>query len=150
MRRWDGLRPNKVAVSFCVRCNVERVVINKRCSVCKDRCKAPVPKYGSVSKLCHQGKRHQSTLEARRCNELHTLQAAGVIERLEAHPQVEFDLVVDGVPITTYRLDFRYLDKTSGAVVHEDVKGYANEVWPLKKRLMLACHRIDVQEWRGR
>jgi NADH pyrophosphatase NudC (nudix superfamily) len=27
-----------------------------------------------------------------------------------------------------------------------DSKGYANDRWPMKKKLMLACHGIKVQE----
>ena len=73
------------------------------------------------------------------------MQRAGLISDLELQPR--FALVVNGIKVGTYVADFSYVDKERGHVV-EDVKSPATRtnVFLLKKRLMLACHGIDVSE----
>lgn len=105
-------------------------------------------KFNARPTRCHQGTTHHSAMEAARCNELHALQAGGLIRDLEAHPQPRFDLDVNGVHITRYLADFRYTDAETGQAVVEDVKGHATQEYQLKKRLMLAVHNIEVQEVR--
>jgi hypothetical protein len=103
-------------------------------------------KYGAKAKRCREGVMHQSTLEARRCSELHLMQKGGLISDLEAHPQPRYRLDVEGVHICDYLADFRYLDTETGEEVVEDVKGWRTEVYKLKKRLMLACFGIEIRE----
>ncbi len=92
---------------------------------------------------------HQSTLESRRCTELHLLQKGGLIRDLEAHPQPRYSLDVNGVHVCLYLADFRYHDNQTGEVVVEDTKGRQTEVYRLKARLMLACHGVEIQEVRA-
>jgi hypothetical protein len=87
-------------------------------------------------------------MEASRCNELHALQAGGLIRDLEAHPQPRFDLRVNDVHVCHYLADFAYHDNESGTRVVEDVKGFRTDTYQIKARLMLACHGIEVQEVR--
>ena len=105
-------------------------------------------KYGNHPKRCKQGTIHHSGMEAARCDELHILQAGGLISDLEAHPQPKFDLAINGTHIAYYFPDFAYIDCGTGDKVIEDVKGFATETYKLKKRLMLACHGVEVQEVR--
>jgi len=99
---------------------------------------------------CSQNVMHQSTAEARRCNELHLMQQGGLIQELEAHPQPRFDLEVNGVKVCKYLADFQYVDAETGQTIVEDVKGWRTEVYKLKRKLMLACHGIEVEEVRAR
>lgn len=102
-------------------------------------------KFGNRPLRCRQGVMHQSTLEARRCDELHLMQQGGLIRDLEAHPQPRWSLDVNGVHVCHYLGDFRYFDNERGEVVVEDTKGIQTDVFRMKAKLMLACHGIDVQ-----
>ncbi len=88
-----------------------------------------------------------SKREAERYKELHLLQRAGEIRHLET--QVKLHLHVNGVHVCDYVADFTYqeFDKNDAPrLVVEDVKGYRTDVYRLKKKLMLACHGIEIQE----
>jgi hypothetical protein len=89
---------------------------------------------------------HHSKKESKRCTELHVMQAGGLIRDLEAHPQPRYDLEVNGVDVLRYIADFRYVDVDTGETVVEDVKGFKTEIYQIKKRLLLACHGIEVRE----
>lgn len=81
--------------------------------------------------------------EALRYGELKMLEQAGEIDELSL--QVPFRLDVDGVHICNYVADFVYRDKQGRQVV-EDAKGMRTEKYQLKKKLMLACHQIEILE----
>lgn len=88
-----------------------------------------------------------SKKEARRFGELMMLQGAARIRDLKTQVKYRFD--VNGVFIASLKVDFTYEElQRDGqwAFIAEDVKGYANDRWPMKKRLMLACHGIAVRE----
>jgi hypothetical protein len=104
------------------------------------------PKFGSKPKRCSENVWHQSTLEARRCTELHLMQKGGLIRELEAHPQHRYRLECNGVHICDYLADFVYVDTETGAIVAEDTKGFRTREFIIKSRLMLACHQIQVVE----
>jgi hypothetical protein len=101
---------------------------------------------GNKPLRCRQDIMHQSTLEARRCDELHLMQQGGLIQDLEAHPQPVFRLEINGVHICKYLADFRYVDAETGETVGEDVKGWRTETYNLKRRMMKAIHNIVVRE----
>lgn len=82
--------------------------------------------------------------EARRYQELRALEKAGVIRGLELQPR--YRLVVNGVEVCSYYADFQYEDLERRRTVVEDAKGVRTEVYKLKKRLMLACLGIEVEE----
>lgn len=83
-----------------------------------------------------------SAAEAKRARELVILQQRGDISGLQFQPR--YPIVVAGRPICTYVGDFAYLER--GALVVEDVKGWATREYQIKKKLMLACHGIAVRE----
>lgn len=149
-----------LTVRFCVPCNAERAFRGRRCTWCK-KAEPKASKYGNVptrdvpkpdgtpGRLIHSRK------EARRLGELRWLEKGGEIRNLQE--QVRFPLEVNGLLITTYVADFVYEQRTARALqlldaepewvrVVEDSKGYPNETYPLKKRLMLAVHGIEVLE----
>lgn len=87
-----------------------------------------------------------SKAEAARYLELKLLQTAGVIAALEIHPS--WQLVVNGVLIGRYTADFSYYDRQAGRDVVEDVKSAPTRTrdYVLRRKLMQACHGIEVQE----
>lgn len=102
-------------------------------------------KYRNVPTVI-DGFRFLSKLEAKRYAELKLLQRTGDIKGLEVHPRYPID--VQGKRICTYEADFRYTD-TRGTVHVEDTKGFRTALFLLKKKLMLACHGIEVEEVRA-
>jgi hypothetical protein len=98
-------------------------------------------KYRAVKAQCNAGHTHDSKREAIRCNELHTLQAAGEITDLMIHPQYWF--VINGRQLkhpngrrVGYKSDFEYIE--NGMLVTEDVKGVIVRDWPLRRAVFKA------------
>lgn len=89
------------------------------------------------------GIKFDSKREAKRYQELKLLERANEITGLQT--QVKFDLTVNGLRIATYKADFVYMTR-GGLRVVEDAKGYPNDRWPMKKKLMKAIHNVDVVE----
>lgn len=86
-----------------------------------------------------------SKKEANRYAELKMLLVADKITDLRIHPEYEFE--VNGVRVGKYTPDFRYVNERG--IVVEDVKSKAtktDEAYGLRKKLMLACHGIEVME----
>ena len=69
-------------------------------------------------------------------------QKAGEIDELAR--QVRFRLDVNGVHVAVYVADFTYV--RDGERITEDVKGAITPVYRLKKKLMKACHGIEILE----
>jgi hypothetical protein len=102
-------------------------------------------KYGN-KKAEEDGYTFDSKAEWRRYRELRLMERAGEIRQLTVHPR--YDLWVGDVKVCTYVADFFYADQRgpfSRAVI-EDVKGVRTAAYKLKKKLMLACLGIEVQE----
>lgn len=89
------------------------------------------------------GIKFDSRKEARRYRELTLLAAAGELKDLKL--QVPFDLIVNGQKICAYRADFTYTDK-AGQFVVEDAKGFKTPEYRLKKKLVKACHGVEIRE----
>jgi hypothetical protein len=89
------------------------------------------------------GRTFHSKKEAKRYGALLILQKDGTVGPIECQPR--FRLEVNGVHIADYVADFRYRDLQTGEVIVEDVKGYETPEFKLKKRLMLACHGVEVR-----
>lgn len=87
-----------------------------------------------------------SKKEARRYGELRIRQKAHQICGLELQPS--WDIKVNGIKICTYRADFAYLDLENQCRVVEDVKSKPTRtaVYMLKRKLMRACHGIEIVE----
>lgn len=93
-------------------------------------------KYRAKVTPCAHGHTHASIKEAKRCNDLHMLQKAGVIHSLEVEPQYWFGtngetIKHDNGRRVGYRPDFSYVENDKRKV--EDVKGFHARDWPLRK-----------------
>ena len=86
-----------------------------------------------------------SAAESKRFAELALMLDHGMIRNLEVQP--EFPIVINGIKVTTYRGDFRYLDK-DGRQVTEDVKPaiFRTDVYQLKKKLVESVYAITIRE----
>lgn len=85
-----------------------------------------------------------SKAEAARYAQLKLLERAGQISGLSVQPK--FEIVVEGVRVTTYIADFSYTE--NGKEVVEDVKSKATRtrLYMLKKKLLKATWGIEVRE----
>lgn len=117
-------------------------------------------KYHAKKAECYYGHVHDSKKEAERCNELHMMQAHGMISDLEI--QKKFLLIPqqrepDGVTATgkpkkgkvlerevNYIADFVYVE--NGLTVVEDTKGMRLADYILKRKLMLFKYGIHIRE----
>lgn len=117
-------------------------------------------KYHAKKSTCFYGHEHDSKKEAERCNELHMMQAHGIISDLEI--QKKFLLIPQQrEPDTTtatgkaakgkvierevnYIADFVYTE--NGATVVEDTKGMRLPDYILKRKLMLFKYGIRIRE----
>jgi hypothetical protein len=102
------------------------------------------PKYRN-RKTTVGGIEFDSKREAERWSELLAMQAAGLIAGLRR--QVRFPLVVNGQRVCAYVADFVYV--MGGRRVVEDVKSEFTRrlpVYRIKRKLMFACHGIEIQE----
>jgi hypothetical protein len=106
-------------------------------------------KYGAT-KVVVDGVKFDSKREARRWGELKALESCGKISDLRR--QVRYHLDVRGLHICDYIADFTYMSNEkggadgAGAFVVEDCKGFKTPEYKLKRRLMKACHDIDILE----
>ena len=132
----------------CPQCDYARMV---------DKARRPVAAYrtggeASNSQMSTSKYRNRKTVvdglvfdskkEARRWQELQLMEGSGRVTGLMR--QVRYDFVVNGVKLGFYKADFVYYDY--GELVVEDVKGMKTPVYNLKKKLMSACHGIDIIE----
>jgi hypothetical protein len=117
-----------------------------------DEFKERVKKHPKKSKMgnkpkVYNGVRYQSTAEAHHAGNLDFAIKAGLVERWER--QISYKLVVNGVLITTYILDFRVFF-TDGTIQYQDVKGRHEgvpyDLFTAKKNLMYALFSIVVIE----
>lgn len=102
-------------------------------------------KFGNT-KVTRAGEVYHSKREADRHPQLRLLERVGRIRNLQR--QVKYRLEVNGLLICTYTADYVY-EELANDVWHqivEDVKGYPNDRWAMKKKLMKACHGIVVRE----
>ena len=90
------------------------------------------------------GIKFHSRKEAARYQELQLMERAGEITDLKL--QVKYSLDVNGVHICNYYADFVYWDYRFCKLIVEDTKGVKTGVYSLKKKLMKACHDIDILE----
>ena len=88
------------------------------------------------------GVKFDSQAEANRWLELRIHERVGEVSNIRR--QVSFPLVVNGIKVCVYRADFVYAQ--DGREVVEDVKGVRTAEYKLKRKLMLACHGIEISE----
>lgn len=100
-------------------------------------------KYGNT-KVMLDGMRFDSKREADRYLELKLLRDAGEITGLRIQPHLPCD--VNGMHVCTYIADFAYTKRNDSRETFEDAKGHRTALYILKKKLVKACHGIDVEE----
>ena len=86
------------------------------------------------------GIRFDSKRESQHYTYLKSLVAAGEISDLALQPS--YDIVINGQKICKVKLDFSYMK--DGEFIVEDVKGMDTPMSRLKRKLVKACHDIDV------
>lgn len=95
-------------------------------------------------KVRYFGIEFDSQLEGERYLYLRSLQDAGEISGLETHPRFVLQEALDDNfghhhrPIT-YSADFQYYN-AAGDLIAEDTKGYATEVFKIKRKLLAAAY----------
>ena len=103
-------------------------------------------KYGN-EKVTVDGFTFDSKREADRYEELRMKQKAGLIEKLEL--QKRYALNVYDWHICDYIADFVYREKIEEGrtrLVVEDAKGKRTRDYIIKRKLMRACHGIEIRE----
>lgn len=103
--------------------------------------KARRSKYAAVPTMI-DGYRFDSKAEAKRYGELKLLAHAKEIFFLKVHPQYPID--IDGYHVCTVEADFSYFDKESKLHL-EDVKGHDTALSKLKRKLVYAVHKHDME-----
>lgn len=99
-------------------------------------------KYGAkrtlLDGICFDSKAEASFYAA-----LKQREKAGEVTDIER--QREYDLMVNGVLVARYRADFVFFDRRVRARRVIDVKGVATRDFTMKRKLMKACHGIEVE-----
>jgi hypothetical protein len=93
-------------------------------------------KYSAIKTVCAAGHKHDSKMEAARCDQLTALEEAGEIDRLMQQP--EFRVEINGRLVCRYVADFAWFTKDCRII--EDVKGMATPMFNLKRKLVEAAH----------
>jgi peroxiredoxin len=99
-------------------------------------------KYGN-QKTVVDGITFDSKAEANFYKALKIRADAGEIHAVEM--QKRYELTVNGALITTYRADFAFQDDALKRYRVVDVKGVETPAFKLKRKLMRACHGIEVE-----
>lgn len=89
------------------------------------------------------GMQFDSKREAERWQQLKLLEKAGIVKNLQR--QVTYECWVNSRLICKYRADYVYDDAEKGHVI-EDAKGFRTPVYRMKRKLVEACHGINILE----
>jgi len=102
-------------------------------------------KYKAIPTETQDGQKFKSELEARYYGRCLILQKAGQIDKIER--EVRYELVVNGVFIASYMMDFR-ITYSNGSIDYIDCKSDATltPLYKMKKLLMLALYGIELKE----
>lgn len=106
-------------------------------------------KYGSKRTVI-DNHRFDSQAEGRRYLALRDRLQRGEIRDLEPHPPA-YRLDVNGVLVSRYTPDFRYVVIETGETVVEDVKSNPTRTrdYVMRRKLMKALHGIEITEVMG-
>jgi hypothetical protein len=95
----------------------------------------------NAKRTTQDGVTFDSLAEARRYDELKLMEAAGEIWNLKCQPhyllQEDFDHDGKHERKIEYIADFTYFDRTLKCTVVEDCKGFATEVYKIKRKIFL-------------
>lgn len=90
------------------------------------------------------GIRFASRKEGARYQQLKLLERGNLITDLKLQQPIK--CIVNGELVCKYISDFSYYDREKNAIIWEDVKGVRTPVYKLKKKLVRACHGIEITE----
>ena len=93
-------------------------------------------KYGAIRGR-YKGRSYHSQKEAEYAMWLDSLKREGKVKKIE--PQKRYDLVVNGLLITTHIPDF-LVTLADGRKKIVEVKGFGSPVWPIKRKLFEALY----------
>ncbi len=85
----------------------------------------------------YNGRQYMSKSEMEFAMHLDLLQRAGAITSWT--PQVSKLITLNGVPICKVVIDFEAINP-DGSIVYYEVKGFATDIYRLKRKLLLACY----------
>lgn len=106
-------------------------------------------KYGNI-KTEVDGIKFDSKKEANRYQELKVLKSIGKIENLKLQPRYELQpkYRINGRNIRNleYKADFEYVDRKTGEIITEDVKGMKTPVYKIKKKLFEYKYNREIKE----
>ena len=94
-------------------------------------------------KTVRDGITFDSIAEANFYSELKLMERAGEVCEVQLQPP--FKIVIDGMLICTYKADFMFWDCVEKRTRVVDVKGFPTPEFKLKRKLMKAVNRIDVE-----
>jgi hypothetical protein len=102
-------------------------------------------KFKAIPTTTADGQKFKSMLEADFYNRQWCRQKAGEVTLIER--EVRYELVVNGVFIAAYLLDFR-ITETGGRIRYIDCKSQPTKtpLYMIKKALMLALYEIEIEE----
>lgn len=120
----------------------QRAMVRMSAAEFREIGKPAANKYGA-KKTVLDGIRFDSQAEARYYAELQTRAKAGEVYEVELQPR--FSLTINGELVGSYRADFQFYDATQKRMRVVDVKGVETRDFKIKKKLMRAIHKIDVE-----
>lgn len=102
-------------------------------------------KFKAIPTTTADGQVFKSILESAFYNRMWVLQRAGEVKLIER--EVRYELIVNGVFIAAYMLDFR-ITYSDGRIEYVDCKSTATKtpLYLMKKQLMLALYGISLKE----
>lgn len=101
-------------------------------------------KYGNDRSTCKLGHSHRSKLEGSVCQILQLREKAGEIEIIQAEEHV----YLSDARIC-YIADFKCKDLKTGEMLYVEAKGFANDRWPIIKKLWAAYGPANLEIWMG-
>lgn len=110
----------------------------------RNRKKKAAAEFNNVPTLCAIGHSHRSKLESSVCQMLQNRERGGHIKLVQAE---------DHIYLTKARIhyipDFKCQDVKTGLFFWVEAKGYANEKWPMKKKLWKFYGPGPLEIWMG-
>lgn len=101
-------------------------------------------KMGNTRSLCALGHSHRSKLESSVCQIIQLREKAGELKLLQVEDHVHLtDAAILYIP------DFKVQDIASGEVFWIEAKGFADQKWPLKKKLWKFYGPGNLEIWKG-
>lgn len=107
--------------------------------------KAKESRFKAIPTEANDGQKFKSMLESRYYNRCRSLMNVGEVTLIER--EVRYEIIVNGVFICAYMMDFR-ITYADGHIEYVDCKSAptVTNLYRVKKQLMLACFGIDIQE----